>query len=33
MRRVLGPIRKQLGSPTGRKKLGIMVDGRFLGID
>ncbi len=33
MRRVLEPIRMQLSSPSGRKKLGIIVDGRFLGID
>ena len=31
--RVLVPIRKQLESPGGRQLLGIVVDGRFEGID
>ena len=31
--RVLKPIRKQLESPSGRQILGIVVDGRFEGID
>jgi hypothetical protein len=31
--RVLEPIRKQLESPVGRQSLGIVVDGRFEGID
>jgi hypothetical protein len=33
MRAVLQAIRRQLESPTGRKKLGIIMDGRFVGID
>ena len=33
MRRVLEPIRKQLGSPSGRQSLGIVVDARSGGLD
>jgi hypothetical protein len=33
MRRVLEPIRKQLESPSGRQNLGVIVEGRFEGLD
>jgi hypothetical protein len=33
IRAVLGPIRKQLESPSGRQNLGILVEDRFGGLD
>jgi hypothetical protein len=33
IRGVLGPIRQQLESPSGRQNLGVLVEDRFQGLD